>query len=399
VRLHLVALPHTRVHRDHNGCAYTAKTVKFCRMMGDRHEILLYAAEGSDAPGAAEIVGCLSQAERVQTFGPDDPARLPAWPNDEQSALFNHRAGEAILDRAQPEDLVLLTGGRTHLPVWQKLQEPGPPRGRPNGKQRKPPRVVCVEPGVGYEGVFTGRCAFESYTWMHFVKGKWGHTDNTHWYDTVIPNYFDPDDFPHVNQGGGEYLMFLGRVNPDKGVGVAAQIAREVGMPLLIAGAGVTETAPGRVVGNGVTAEGDVEYYGPVTIEERAELLAGAACLLAPTMYIEPFGGVAVEAMLAGTPAVTTDLGAFTETVQPGVSGYRFSTFQEGIDAVHAAMELDPRNVRAYALGRYSLAAVGPMFDRWLERQHTSFRPDGWYARRPEPAVQEETAGQGEAVA
>lgn len=386
MRLHLVALPHTRVHRDHNGCAYTAKNLKFAKMMGGHHDLIVYAPEGSEAPGASEVVVCLSSGERAAIFGPDDPTRLPAWPTDgsggtpDQVGLFNERAAEAILERAQPGDLVLLTAGRTHLAIHAKLLNPGRKPGKAKSRVRPAPRVMCVEPGVGYEGVFTGRCAYESYAWMHFVKGKWGHTNNSHWYDTVIPNYFDPADFPRLNPGSGDYLVFLGRCNNDKGVQVAGQIAAELAMPLIIAGAGVAETAPGRVQGNGVTITGDVEYYGPVTIEERAELLAGAACLLAPTLYIEPFGGVAVEAMMAGTPAVTTDLGAFTETVQPGVSGYRFSTFAEGVRAVERALELDPRNVQAYAHGRYSLEAVAPLFDAWFARQLTSWDPAGWYA-------------------
>jgi len=383
MNLHLVCLPHTRAHRDFAGCAYTQKQVKFAKMMGGRQEgLIVYAPEGSDCPGADEMVVTLTEGERIGIFGRDDPRILPAWPTDDQCALFNERTGDAILERAMPGDLVLLTGGRTHLPVHAKLVAPGT---GPDGRERQPPQVLCVEPGVGYEGVFTRRCAFESSAWRHFVYGKYGHENNGHWYDAVIPNYFDPADFPHVNPdpSKGEYLLFLGRVNPDKGVAAAAQIAAEIGLPLIIAGAGVTETAPGRVVGNGVVATGDVEYYGPVSIEERGELIAGAACLLAPTMYVEPFGGVAVEAMMAGTPAVTTDLGAFTETVREGVSGYRFHTFQEGIWAVEAAMGLDPQAVRQYALDNYSLAAVAPMFDRWFARQHMAMQPGGWYAREP----------------
>jgi len=401
VNLHLIHLPHTRVHRDQNGCAYTAKNLKFCKMMAGRgRRVILYASEGSDAPGADEVVVVQTDHERVSIFGRDDPTRLPAWPTDgsngtvDQVGLFNERAGESVLERCEPGDLVLLTGGRTHLRVYEMLANPGPdPRkGAPPGRtppDRAAPMVLCCEPGVGYEGVFTQRCAYESHAWRHYVSGKWGHQSNGFWYDTVIPNYFDPDDFPHVNPkpGDGEYLLFLGRVNPDKGVGVAADIAQAVGLPLIIAGAGVGETAPGRVVGNGVVATGDVEYYGPVTIEERAQLLAGAACLLAPTQYIEPFGGVAVEAMMAGTPAVTTNIGAFTETVREGVSGYRFSSFQEGVDAVEAAMRLDAETIRAYALDHYSLAAVAPQFDWWFDRLATLFHPEGFYARRDLVAV------------
>jgi hypothetical protein len=93
VRLHLVALPHTRVSRDFATCAYTQKALKFSKMMAAvGHEVVLYAPEGSDE-SYCELVPCLSETERVATFGWDDPNRLPFWPTDEQFSRFNVRGG------------------------------------------------------------------------------------------------------------------------------------------------------------------------------------------------------------------------------------------------------------------------------------------------------------------
>jgi glycosyltransferase involved in cell wall biosynthesis len=82
--------------------------------------------------------------------------------------------------------------------------------------------------------------------------------------------------------------------------------------------------------------------------------------------------------MMAGTPVIATDWGAFTETVCPGVSGYRFKTLQEGIAAVKNVVTLEPEKIRRYAMERYSLDAVRPQFDRWFKQLDSLWRK-GWY--------------------
>lgn len=359
MRLHLVAFPHTRVTPEFCGCAYTAKVHKALKMWA-HHDVTLYAPEGSDARGH-DLVECLTDTERIDQFGPDDASRLPAWPTDEQWRLFNTRAILGILERAEPHDLILLTAGWSQRAIKDAL-----------------PHLTACEPGVGYEGILTDRCAFESHAWRHHVYGLKGIRDGR-WYDAVIPNYFDADDFPIANHGDGDYLLYVGRIIQRKGVHVAAEIAKAVGLPLKVAGAGVLEHEPGRIVAAEVTVEAPgLDYVGTVNVAERAELMAGAVCLLAPTVYLEPFGGVAVEAMMAGTPVVATDWGAFTETVVEGESGYRFQTLAQGVDAVARAAALDNDRVRAFAESRYSLDAVAPQFDRWFHQLDDLWR-DGWY--------------------
>jgi glycosyltransferase involved in cell wall biosynthesis len=369
--LHLVALPHTRVSEDFVGCAYTSKALKFCRMFHEREDVTLYAPAGSTEL-TFETVDCLPDAERVATFGPDDPHRLPSWPTDEQSALFNLTVIEKLRERWQPGDLVLLTGGMTHAPILQSGL----------------PAIYC-EPGVGYEGIATPFCAFESYAWRHTVYGKRGINDGR-WFDTVIPNYFDLDDFGLVERPSRDYLAFFGRVVPRKGPQIALEIAEKVGMPLAVAGAGALEVFPGKIVAglntpDEVILEGNVTYEGPLNAEQRRQFLGNAAALIVPTTYIEPFGGVAVEAMLCGTPVIASDWGAFTETVWPGLTGYRFATLREGVEAVGKCGSIVPEQVEKLARARYSLEAVRPKFERWFDRL-SSLHGSGWYEMSSPPA-------------
>lgn len=364
MRLHLVGFPHTRVDPKFSTCAYTQKIAKFARMGWD--DLIVYATEGSDV-GDATLVPCLTEDQRIATFGRDNFKKPPEWPTDEQWSAFNSRAAIEVANRSQPGDLLLLQGGWSQHVISEAN-----------------PHLIACEPGVGYEGIFTPFCAFESYAWQHFIYGK--RNLDGRWFDAVIPNYFDVDEFPIVNQSGGqdgEYLLFVGRVVQRKGLQAAMDIATAAKMPLKVAGPGPTKWRKGKhVTAPEVTIKGCVEYLGVLGVKERNEVMAKAAAVLVPTVYVEPFGGVAVEAMFSGTPVIATDWGAFTETVVPG-TGYRFRTLQQAADAVRDVKAgcLESGVIRSHAEDNYSLNAVKPQFEEWFDGLN-SLNRKGWYELR-----------------
>ncbi len=367
MRLHLLALPHTQVSDSYTSCAYTQKVAKFCPMMGKDHEIILYAGEDvSGTSGYAEHVVCIEEQHRRKWFGHGfNTVKTPlVW---QYSAPYWQHFGENAIPqlkkRCQPGDVVLLTSGAdTQLPIANAVKGIAP----------------SVEWAVGYEGVVADFAAFESYAWMHHVYGikKWC---NGRPWDWVIPNYFDPADFLPVNPNPEPYLLFLGRVTARKGPHIAAQIAEKLGMKLLVAGPGAFQSGRGGTIyGEGCELTGDVEYVGEVGKEDRAKLLRNAACLLAPTIYVEPFGGVAVEAMMAGCPVVASDWGAFTETVTAN-RGRRFRILSQGVQGVHEAMHLDRQVIAYEARIRYSLEAVRPRFNGWFNQLQCLWSGKGYY--------------------
>lgn len=322
-------------------------------MMGDDYDIFLYAPEGPEVPGAT-LIPCLSDVARCKTFGEDDSTRLPAWPTDEQAATFNSIVIDAIRKEApEPGELVLLTGGLTHKPIADAF-----------------PDSLFAEPGVGYSGIIGGGvfAAFESEAWRSFVYGKYGMDLTPRFYDRVIPNYFDMNDFPLLNAGEGRYLAYLGRRIPLKGLQIAADIAGRAGVPLKVAGSGDFE-----VTGC------DVEYVGPLGIRDRAKFLAGARALVVATQYFEPFAGVHIEANFCGTPVITSDFGVFPGTVVEGVTGFRMRMLRDGVAAVEKCAALRPVEIRDYAVGRFSLPAVAPLFQQWFE-DLDELKSSGWYA-------------------
>lgn len=354
MRLHAVSLPHTETTDDYITCAYTQKLVRLGPMMRPLgYEVYLYGGEENTAE-CDKHVSLVNREEQCAWFGAHDMNRhFPiTWDgNDHHWRAMNARAVAAILDNRESErDLVLLIGGNCQTAIAEGL-----------------PEMTSCEWGVGYEGVFTPFRAFESNTWRHWVYGR-NQISNGLFYDATIPNFFDRTDFPLAAEKG-EYLLYCGRLIQRKGVAVAADIAKRAGRDLVIAGNGADHGEDGHVEADGMVLKGDhIRYVGPVTREERGRLMGAAAATIVPTLYVEPFGGVAVESMLAGTPVVTTDWGAFVETVEPGVTGYRFHTLADGAEKVEAAAALDPATCQAYAQERYSLEAIGPMYDRWFKQ-------------------------------
>lgn len=354
--LHLIALPHTQTTAAFSSCAYTQKVVKFSRMMRQQgYRVVLYGSEINEAECDDHVV-IVEEHKRQEWFGvrPFDTVLTPLeW--DQAKPYWRHantNAVRGLLDRAHERDLLCLTTGWPQAPITNALTD-----------------LTVAEWAVGYEGVLPRSMrAFESSAWMHHVYGLRAERHGR-FYDAVIPNFFDPDDFPRLGDGAGEYLLYLGRLVHRKGVAVAWQIAQRTGRKLIVAGPGALEHRPGYIRAPELEIQGDpdlLEYVGEVGPAARAELLEHAHALLAPTLYLEPFGGVAVEAMLAGTPAITSDFGAFRETITHGTTGFRFRTLADAVEAVAAVDELDRAAIRESALARFSLEAVGPIFDRWL---------------------------------
>lgn len=363
MRLHVVALPHTETTEKYLHCAYTQKVVKFADMMTARgHEVYIYGAGEENEANCVEHISLVSPNEQLRWFGAWDEQSLWGqvdWsPNATPWVVMNARAVEAIRERADQRDLVLLTMGLSQKPIADALSH-----------------MISVEWAVGYEGIAIEHRIFESYAWMHYLYGRWYQDEDGKPFDAVVPNYFDPEHFYAVDDPARptreDFLLYIGRVISRKGVEEALEVARRAERKLVVVGPGVRHHQQGEIITGEFLLKGDVEYAGVAGIEERKDLLARAHAVLTPTRYIEPFGGTAVEAMMSGTPSIATDWGAFTETVLEGVSGYRMRTIREGVQAVERVAHLDPQTIQDYARSRYSLDAVAPQFERVFDRLQT----------------------------
>lgn len=351
MRFHLLGLAHTVTSREQMCCAYTQKVLKMAHMLTAlEHEVIHYGTEGSEVP--CEHVTVVTRQDQIDGYGDYDWRKefFRFDLNDYVYKIFTDNAAREINRRKRPGDILLVPFGTIQKPLADRVNIP-----------------LTVEMGIGYEGVFADFRVFESYAWMHNVYGK--RREEARFYDCVIPNYFDLNDF-HFQEEKGEYLLYMGRLIQNKGVQIAIDVARITGRKLLVAGQGD--------LGIFNTTGADVTHVGTVGAEERDELLGKAHAVLVPTIYIEPFGGVAVEAMLCGTPVITTDWGAFPETVLHGITGYRCRTMDDFVWAARNVDKLDKRACRKWAADNYSMERVSKMYNEYFFKLQDLFR-DGWY--------------------
>jgi glycosyltransferase involved in cell wall biosynthesis len=155
--------------------------------------------------------------------------------------------------------------------------------------------------------------------------------------------------------GRGDYLVFLGRMCPDKGAHRAAMIAREAGVPLKIA-AKCREPLEQQYFEASVRPHlsREIEYVGEVGHDDKIELLRHARALIFPIDWEEPFGLAMVEAMACGTPVVATRRGSVPEVVEHGRSGIVVDDWTEIPAALEHADRLDPTGIRAVVEERFS---------------------------------------------
>jgi glycosyltransferase involved in cell wall biosynthesis len=162
-----------------------------------------------------------------------------------------------------------------------------------------------------------------------------------------------------------EYLLWLGRICPEKGVHFALDAAHYLDLPLTIAGPVHPYREHQEYFANIVEPRLDSKrrYIGAVDVERKRELLAGARCLLVPSLVAETSSLVAMESLSCGTPVVAFRTGALPEVVDDGSTGFLVKDVEQMIDAVCRVPELSRDRCRAVAVHRFD---AGRMIDDYI---------------------------------
>ena len=103
-------------------------------------------------------------------------------------------------------------------------------------------------------------------------------------------------------------------------------------------------------------------------MEERNDWMSRASVLICPTLYIEPFGSIAVEAQLCGTPVVSTAFGGFIETIEHGKTGYHCNYLGEFVRGLRDAQNLDHAYIRQRAVEKYSYHNIKHQYQKYFDR-------------------------------
>jgi glycosyltransferase involved in cell wall biosynthesis/SAM-dependent methyltransferase len=361
MRFHVLGLQHTVSSKEFVACAYTQKVVKFAKMMTDRgHTVIHYGHEDSDLQ-CSEHVPVLTNEDWKKTYGDHDwRAHFFKFDTGDYAyTTFNANAIREIGKRKQRNDFILPFWGSGHRAICDAH-----------------PDLICVEPGIGYAGGHWAKFKiFESYAIFHAYYGL--HSVGScvqSWYDTVIPNYFNPDEF-EFSAEKDDYLLFCGRVYVGKGIHIAEQIAKATGMKLKVAG---------QMGDYELSDDPLIEFIGYADIETRKKLMSRAKALILASQYNEPFGGVQVECLFSGTPTITTDWGAFTENNLHGITGYRCHTFEQFVWAVKNIHRIDPHACREWAVRNFSMDRVAGMYEEFFESVLDIHGKQGWYEPKPD---------------
>jgi glycosyltransferase involved in cell wall biosynthesis len=350
--LHLLGIFHTIHNQEYSHCAFTGKALRFPKMLQEYgYQVIEYSNEGSESTADEKVV-MLTRDEYTRMIGTRDKKAFHgdlAATGTPHHSLFDERLLRELKKRVKPKDIICHPFGHAHynaLPAF--------------------PKNTHCETGIGYPTCMDGTMKiFESYAWRHYHCGKDGRQGSN--YEWVIPNYFEIDDW-EPRYEPGSYLGFMGRITECKGLHTIYEIAKRGNKKIVLCGQG--DATP--------WSHPNIEYWGPLHGRQRSEFIRNAICSLMPTTFIEPFGGSGVEGMLCGTPLLATDYGAFTETVIPGVTGFRCKTLRDWLEAIEQVETLDRKVIADHARSTYSLQACGARYDKAFQ-QMFELHDQGWY--------------------
>ena len=314
----------------------TIRMAKLLKELG--HTVILYASEENEAP-CNELVSIISKEEQ-RTILAGGEYQYAALHNSGAAlwSLSNQRCIIEVGKRKKPQDFILIIGGTSQQVIADAH-----------------PDIISIEYSIGYISSFSKYRIYESHYWRAWTSGTQQAQDGR-FYDDVIPLFFDEDEFTFRKEKE-PFALYVGRLIPKKGLGIACEAAEKAGIKLKCIGHGDPS-----LITHGA------EYLGAVSMEERNDWMSRASVLICPTMYIEPFGSIAVEAQLCGTPVVSTAFGGFIETVEHGKTGYHCNYLGEFVRGLQNANGLDHTYIRQRAVEKYSYHNIKHQYQRYFDR-------------------------------
>jgi glycosyltransferase involved in cell wall biosynthesis len=304
------------------------------------HEVTLFASGDSEAPGDGELVSVVPDStwkQRGETTG------LPglllstaiAWREHERfDVIHSHvEAAGFLFARYAARPVVSTLHGRLDVDGMPALLE----------EFGDIPLVAISE-----------------------SQQRWA--PNANWVATI--HHGLPLASMPLNPDPGDYLLFLGRTVPEKGIGEAVAVAQQAGVPLQIVAKVNTpiEMATFDEVVKPALAPGSVEFQGELAPEDRDPLLAGALATLMLGAWPEPFGLVAIESLGTGTPVIARRAGALPEIIEHGVDGFLVDDVTEAALAVEKVRDLDRVRIRERAVARFSTERMTDDYEALFQR-------------------------------
>ncbi|HVD61979.1 MAG TPA: glycosyltransferase [Gemmatimonadaceae bacterium] len=221
-----------------------------------------------------------------------------------------------------------------------------------------PWRSVRIATALGGKSMLFTACSTSVYGGNNAPAGRWVTVFN----GVELSRYTFRDSV-----AADAPLVFLGRLERIKGVHNAIEIARQSGRKLIIAGNRVDAPDDPKYFENEIVPalkSGDVEYIGAVDDMQKDAILGGAAALLMPIEWDEPFGIVMAEALACGTPVIGFARGSVPEVIRDGVTGFVVKDVSSAVDSVRNIGRLSRKDARDDCENRFSDVAIVSEYEK-----------------------------------
>ncbi len=296
------------------------------------HDVVLFASGDSDT--SAELVACCPEGLRLN-------------PHMRDHVAYTMIELGKVSARAREFDII-----HNHLDYLAL----------PTARQTETPMVTTLHGRLDLPELQDVYAEFSEQYLVSISNAQRRPLSHARWVATVY-NGIDLRHFT-LREGSGDYLAFLGRISPEKGVDRAIEIAKAVDMPLRIA-AKVDpvdlEYFTAKI--KPMLRDPRVEYIGEIDETHKDEFLGNAFACLFPINWPEPFGMTMIEAMACGTPVIAMNLGSVPEVVVHGQTGFVCRSQAEMIDAVQRTGDLSRDACRTHVENHFSALRMAEMYE------------------------------------
>lgn len=172
-------------------------------------------------------------------------------------------------------------------------------------------------------------------------------------YTATVYNGINTDEFTFIPESE-DYLLFFGRIHPEKGTYESIQIAKQSGRKLIISGLIQNQDYFDTMIKPFINND-DIVYVGNSGAERRNELLGKAYALLHPISFEEPFGLSIVESMFCGTPVIAFNKGSMPELILDGKTGFLVNTIEQAVEAMNNIKFIDRKYCNEWVSSKFTL--------------------------------------------
>ncbi len=293
-------------------------------LVSDGHDVTLYASGDSSTLARLRPV-----CPRALRFDPSQPRPTP----------YHLLAIEKVMAEADDYDIIHFHHDFLHFPLARR--HPIPSVTTLHGRLNIPDVMPLYHEFTDVPLVSISDAQREPVPWMNWQQTIYHGVPDSH-----LP--YDPD--------GGDHVVFLGRMTPEKRPDLAIRIAREAGLRIrLAAKIDPVDQEWFDTVVKPMLDDPGVEFVGEITESEKGEFLGGALAMLFPIDWPEPFGLVMIESMACGTPVIAFRAGSVPEVIDEGVTGFIVEDVPSAVAAVKRVAELDRRAIRDVFDRRFSV--------------------------------------------